>query len=195
MSSDLSDSSTRKAVGGRTVRLHPKLYQRFNRSRDSVMIRDLEGNIRFWNVSAEKYYRRPRSEVIGKVSHEILETVFPCPLEEINAELVRKGYWEGELIHTIGGGLRVKVRSRWELESSPTGPDPSVVETNRVEKIIGPEDSHLSGSPLRRLFIKLYPALLWPCIATLVLMLVAIFAVSMVEHSNRPAPLLDPSVQ
>jgi hypothetical protein len=42
----------------------------------------------------------------------ILKTVFPVPLEQIEAELMRAGRWEGQLVHTKKDGTPVVVGSR-----------------------------------------------------------------------------------
>ena len=83
---------------------------------DSVMTRSMEGIINFWNHSAEKLYGWREEEAVGKVSHELLKTQFPKPLEEIESELLRNGRWEGKLVHTTREGRRVVVESRWTLE-------------------------------------------------------------------------------
>ena len=83
---------------------------------DSVMTRTMEGKINFWNRSAEELYGWRREEAIGRVSHDLLQTQFPKPLEEIESELVRNGRWEGKLVHTTREGGRVVVESRWTLE-------------------------------------------------------------------------------
>jgi len=54
-------------------------------------------------------------EAIGKDTHELLRTVFPVPIDEIRAELLRAGRWEGELEKTKADGTQVVVASRWSL--------------------------------------------------------------------------------
>src|SRR5262249_30117076 len=61
-------------------------------------------------------YGWTKQEAIGRVSHDLLKTQFPKPLEEIESELVRNGRWEGKLVHTTREGKRVIVESRWSLE-------------------------------------------------------------------------------
>jgi PAS domain S-box-containing protein len=101
---------------------------RFEGETESVMTRTMEGVINFWNHSAESLYGWRKEEAVGKVSHDLLQTQFPKPLEEIESELVRNGRWEGKLIHTTRDGNRVTVRSRWSLDlGRETG---TVVEIN-----------------------------------------------------------------
>ena len=100
----------------------------FERANDSVMTRTIDGVINFWNNAAERLYGWRKEEAIGKVSHSLLQTQFPQPLEEIKSELVLNGRWEGRLVHTTRDGTRVTVQSRWTLE--PQGPLGAVIEIN-----------------------------------------------------------------
>ena len=96
---------------------------------DSIITRTIDGTINFWNRRAEELYGWKEEEVIGKVTHSLLQTQFPISLEEIESELVRNGRWEGKLVHTTRDGRRVAVESRWTLD--PTEQSGAVVEINR----------------------------------------------------------------
>jgi PAS domain S-box-containing protein len=101
------------------------LLERVN---DSVMTRTIDGRINSWNRSAEELYGWKKQEAIGRISHQLLQTQFPQPLQEIDSELVRNGQWEGKLVHTIRNGGRVVVQSRWILDL--TAQSGAVVEIN-----------------------------------------------------------------
>src|SRR5205085_1208496 len=88
---------------------------------DTIMVRDLDGLITFWNHGAEQRYGWSREEAMGRHSHELLQTCFPRALAEIGAELVREGHWEGELVHARRDGTRIVVASRWALRRDERG--------------------------------------------------------------------------
>jgi fatty-acyl-CoA synthase len=96
---------------------------------DSIMTRNIDGRINFWNRRAEELYGWTKEEAIGRVSHDLLRTEFPKPLEEIDSELVRSGRWEGKLVHSTRNGDRVVVESRWTLDLDEQSG--AVVEINR----------------------------------------------------------------
>jgi PAS domain S-box-containing protein len=93
-----------------------------------IMVRDLEGRISMWTRGAERLYGFQREEAIGRISHELLKTEFPEPLHELDAQLMRAGSWEGELIHRRKDGSTLNVASVWLLQGQ--GSDQRVVETN-----------------------------------------------------------------
>ncbi len=97
---------------------------------DTVVVRDMNDVITFWNRGAEERYGWSRDEAIGQVSHGIVRTGFPAPLTEVNAELMRTGRWEGELLHTRRDGTVVTVASRWALQRDEQGNPVAVLETN-----------------------------------------------------------------
>ena len=99
-------------------------------TRDSVLVRDLENVITYWNRGGEELYGWKREEAVGKVAHQLLQTIFPAPLERITAELFDSGRWEGELLHTRRDGIRVTVSSRWSVQRSEEGQPIGTLETN-----------------------------------------------------------------
>ena len=101
-----------------------------NLTHDSIFVRSMDDVITYWNRGAEELYGWTAEKAVGKVSHHLLQTVFPAPIDEINAELLRAGRWEGELVHTKADGTRVVVASRWALQSDAQGNPLAVLETN-----------------------------------------------------------------
>ncbi len=97
---------------------------------DSIFVRDTSDVIMYWNRGAEELYGWTASQAIGRRSHELLQTVFPSPIEEISAELLRTGRWDGELGHTKADEHRVVVASRWSLRRDDQGRPAGVLETN-----------------------------------------------------------------
>jgi len=59
-----------------------------------------------------------------------MQTTFPAPIEEIRAELLRSGRWDGELEKTRADGTRVVVSSRWSLRRDEQGRPAAILETN-----------------------------------------------------------------
>ena len=93
-------------------------------------VRDLEDRIVYWNPAAVELYGFSAEEAVGQVSHSLLKTVFPAPLEDVLAELRSSGQWDGELIHTRRGGDQVTVASHWALHRDENGRPVAVLEVN-----------------------------------------------------------------
>lgn len=101
-----------------------------NLTHDAIFVRDMNAVINYWNRGAEELYGWTAEEAIGKRSHELFRTVFPAPIADISAELLRTGRWEGELNHTKPDGSRVVVLSRWSLRRDERGRPAAILETN-----------------------------------------------------------------
>jgi PAS domain S-box-containing protein len=97
---------------------------------DAIFVRDTNHTIKYWNRGAEEMYGWTAEEASGKASHRLLNTVFPVPLEQIEAELVGAGRWEGELVHTKKDGTPVVVASRWSLQQTNQGTPIAILEIN-----------------------------------------------------------------
>jgi PAS domain S-box-containing protein len=97
---------------------------------DTIFVRGIDSTITYWNRGAEELYGWTAEEVAGEVTHELLKTVFPIPLEQIEAEVLSTGRWEGELVHTKKDGTRVVVASRWSVRRDEQGAPVGFLETN-----------------------------------------------------------------
>jgi PAS domain S-box-containing protein len=97
---------------------------------DTVFVRDMNDVITYWNRGAEELYGWTNQEAVGQVSHQLMATIFPEPLDEINTNLLRTGRWEGELIHATRDGTRVVAASRWSLQRDDAGNPTAILETN-----------------------------------------------------------------
>jgi len=97
---------------------------------DTVFVRDVNDVITYWNRGAEELYGWKSAQAEGRVTHQLLQTRFPEPLEEITGTLLRTGRWEGELVHTKRDGTQVTVASRWALQRDEQGNPAAVLETN-----------------------------------------------------------------
>jgi PAS domain S-box-containing protein len=99
-------------------------------SNDAIFVRDAADRVTYWNKSASELYGYSRAEAVGRVSHELLRTEFPEPLERITEQLHRDNRWTGELIHRHKDGSRIVVASRWALDRDDRGHQRRVLETN-----------------------------------------------------------------
>jgi PAS domain S-box-containing protein len=97
---------------------------------DPVFVRDMNDVITYWNRGAEALYGWKREEALGKITHELLQTIFPTPLAQIVETLRSTGRWEGELLHTTRNGTQVIVASRWSFQRDDGGRPLGTLETN-----------------------------------------------------------------
>jgi PAS domain S-box-containing protein len=52
---------------------------------DTIFVRDMNDVITFWNRGAEELYGWKSEQAVGKVTHQLMQTIFPARLEGINA--------------------------------------------------------------------------------------------------------------
>lgn len=98
---------------------------------DAIFVRNLNSEILYWNRGAEILYGWQAEEAHRKISHDLLQTVFPKSARNLDAEILEQGYWEGELTHTRRDGSVVIVSSRQELRKDSSGNPLSILESNR----------------------------------------------------------------
>jgi protein-histidine pros-kinase len=97
---------------------------------DSVVLRDLEDRITYWNQGAQRAYGWTSEEVLGRVTHDLLKTKFPLPIKDIRAKFLAEEHWEGELVHTRRDGSTMTVASRWSLQRNSANEPVAIIELN-----------------------------------------------------------------
>jgi PAS domain S-box-containing protein len=98
---------------------------------EAIMVRDLQGKLKFFNTGAENLYGWKREEVIGKDVHELLQTAYPRPISEIMDTITRCGRWDGNLTQYTKDGREIVVASRQALKLETSGTSAALLEINR----------------------------------------------------------------
>lgn len=109
-------------------------------SQDAIFVKAMNGEIFIWNQGAERVYGWTKAEAVGRNSHELLQTNFSPPLDEIMRKLEKTGHWEGELQEERRDGQTLIVSSHWALGRDLAGRpekvlviDTDVTEQRRAE--------------------------------------------------------------
>ncbi len=120
---DISERKQAEAVVQRQAQLLDLSY-------DAIFAWHLNGPIEFWNRGAENLYGYNRDEAVGCVTHYLLQTQHPVPLDEIKEVLLRDGQWTGEVTHVTKDGRTIVVDTRHQLIGDAQGRQ-IVLEINR----------------------------------------------------------------
>ncbi|MBD2605704.1 PAS domain S-box protein [Scytonema hofmannii FACHB-248] len=107
-----------------------RLLDMLNHSSDAIIVRDMSDKICHWNQGAERLYGWTREEVKDQYIHAFIKKTFPKPKQEIIAELLEQGNWEGEVQHLTHDGRLITVQSRWTLQRDISGQPCAVLEIN-----------------------------------------------------------------
>ena len=105
-------------VGERTEELrkceahHRERAELLELASEAIIVRDLNGAIRFWNSGAESLYGWHRDEVQGRDLHQLLRTSFPVSRDETQAQLLAASTWQGNLTVRTRDGRELVVATR-----------------------------------------------------------------------------------
>ena len=136
-----------------------KLLRLLDLTFDAIVIRDNKDQVRYWNHGAQEIYGWTANEAFGNVTHTLLKTTFPEPLENIFAALQKAGRWQGQLTHSSRSGERLTVLSRWGLLEDWESGEQWVLETNTDITTRKPSDAshHVknhSEFPIKALIVR-----------------------------------------
>ncbi|WP_084579593.1 PAS domain-containing sensor histidine kinase [Sphingomonas azotifigens] len=94
---------------------------------DTVIIRNAEDVIVYWNAGAERLYGWSREEALGRRSQEMLGTTF---VAGDMPDLLASGSWSGEIARQRKEGDRILLASRWFPRLDAKGRPVGVIETS-----------------------------------------------------------------
>lgn len=97
-------------------------------SNDAIIIRDVNNRIIYWNRGATELYGWSREEAIGQDLHELLQTEFETPFDQLFAALHQRDRLEGEVVQVTRDGRRLTLLCRWALDRNNEG-DPGAILT------------------------------------------------------------------
>jgi PAS domain S-box-containing protein len=101
-----------------------------NLTHDAIFVRNMNDEITFWNKGSEETYGWSMKEALGKVTHDLLQSEYPEPLDNIQKDVLKYGQWDGELKHKKRNGEIITVLSRWSLQKYENGPPLGFLEIN-----------------------------------------------------------------
>ncbi|MFT4252208.1 MAG: ATP-binding protein [Caulobacter sp.] len=98
---------------------------------EPILVRDLDGRVLFWNQGCETLYGHGPETVRQAGTTDLLATVFPAPLAEINARLLAEGRWRGEVTRRLADGREAVIDLNWSLSRDAAGAPARILETGR----------------------------------------------------------------
>jgi PAS domain S-box-containing protein len=104
---------------------------------DAILVQDMDGLARYWNLGAERLYGWKAAEVLGaRVADLCCGDPGAQDKEQKARALVLQGEWSGELNHVTKSGGALLVHSRWTLVRDTQGRPKSilVITTDITEK-------------------------------------------------------------
>jgi PAS domain S-box-containing protein len=87
----------------------------------AVIVRDLDGTIRFWSQGCRHLFGWTAAEAVGQVSYDLLRTVYTESRAKVEESLRRDGEWTGELQHGGRSGADVAVLAKKILRRDAHG--------------------------------------------------------------------------
>jgi PAS domain S-box-containing protein len=89
---------------------------------EAIMVRDLDGTVQFWNSGATALYGWSAEDALGKNLHQLLNTQFPVPDQEIESMISGGERWEGNLVQYTRDGREIVVACRKILQRDGSKP-------------------------------------------------------------------------
>ena len=86
-----------------------------DQAQDAIMVRNLDGTLRFWNKGAERLFGWSAEEVLGHTMYDQMYRSADAALKDIVQILASKQLWTGETEKLAKDGSLVAVEARWSV--------------------------------------------------------------------------------
>ena len=96
----------------------------------NVMALDLDHHILRWSEGNQRLYGFDAQEAQGQFTYELLQTRFARQLKEIQNELMKTGYWEGEVTRRRKDGTPLALAILWALRRDHQGKPQAILEVS-----------------------------------------------------------------
>lgn len=96
-----------------------------DKTRDAMVVRDMQRRITFWNKAAEVLYGWTAAEAMGQDIHKLLKHA-PAEVRQTEKQLLKHGEWTGELTKRHKDGSLLTIESRLTLVRDKQGQPVSV---------------------------------------------------------------------
>jgi len=100
-----------------------------DKTRDAIIMSDLEGRVLTWNKGAERIYGWSRLEASGRFLGDFIYAD-PAKFKEANSITLKDGEWSGELQHLKKDREQLIVETRWSLLRDGYGQPKSIIVIN-----------------------------------------------------------------
>lgn len=127
-----------------------------NLSSEAIFTWKLGGGITYWNKGAEQLYGYSKEEALGKVSHDLLKTVHPFSIDELEYILKDNEIWRGMLEHTCKDGRKLIISTSHQIITDDNGHktileiNRDVTEVKKMEKELKKAQEKLLASEIER---------------------------------------------
>ena len=95
--------------------------QMLAQTHDAIIVRDLLGQITYWNPGATALFGWSREEALGAICYRLLGMLNDRSVGAIKKHLLEFGHWEGEQVANRRDGRQVYVSTRWTLQRDLEG--------------------------------------------------------------------------
>lgn len=94
---------------------------------DAIVLWSIEGQVKYWNRSAERIYGWPAQNAIGKQVTDLLYHLDDLHYQVAIAQTLDRGEWSGELQLSNRDGKSITVSSHWYLIAATNGTPRSIL--------------------------------------------------------------------